>query len=285
MKRAKRVIYVILLLVFIAIFLVSGYLLLDYFLESQEQTGKYDDLLEMVEAAKEEANSATTPDKSGLGGENMDDGSIDTVKLVTVTDPETGEEVTVLAEYAELYRLNKDLEGWIQIPDTTINYPIMHAPDAQDYYLYLNFYEEYSNHGSIYIREQCDLNEPTDNVTIYGHNMKDGSMFAPLLNYESKDFWDAHKTIMVDTLTEHHLYQIIAVFTTTASVGKGFEYHTFVDAATEEEFDEYISTCKSLALYDTGLTAEYGDTLITLSTCEYSQTNGRLVVVAKRITG
>lgn len=285
MKRAKRVIYVILLLVFIAIFLVSGYFLLDYFLESREQTGKYDDLLAIVEAAKEEANSATSPDKSSLGGQTLDDGNSNTVKLVTVTDPDTGEEVTVLAEYAQLYLLNNDFAGWIQIPDTTINYPIMHTTEGQDYYLYLNFYEEYSNHGSIYAREQCDLQLPTDNVTLYGHNMKDGSMFAPLLNYENKSYWQEHQTIMIDTLTEHHLYQIVAVFKTTASLGKGFEYHTFVEAADEAEFDEFINTCKSLALYDTGITAEYGDTLITLSTCEYSQTNGRFVVVAKRITG
>ena len=276
MKQAKRVIYVILLLVFLAIFLVSGYLLLDYFLESSKQTGKYDDLLAMVEGAKT-GTVQTTPE-----------GDIATVstttKLVTLTDPDTGEEVSVLEEYAELYRLNNDLEGWIQIPGTTVNYPIMHAPGSKDYYLYLNFYEEESNHGSIYAREECDLQLPTDNVTIYGHNMKDGSMFAPLLNYESKDFWQKHQSILVDTLTEHHVYQIVAVFKTTASLGKGFEYHNFVNAQTEQEFDEFINTCKSLALYDTGVTAEYGDTLITLSTCEYSQTNGRFVVVAKRIT-
>ena len=86
-----------------------------------------------------------------------------------------------------------------------------------------------------------------------------------------------------DTLTQLHTYKIIAVFKTTATEGKGFSYHTFVNAADQAEYDEYVNTCKELSLYDTGETAQYGDKLITLSTCEYSQSHGRLVVVAKRI--
>ena len=87
-----------------------------------------------------------------------------------------------------------------------------------------------------------------------------------------------------DTLMEHHTYEVIAVFTTTASKGQGFNYHHFIDADSPEEFDEYIADCKIRALYDTGVTATYGDKLITLSTCEYSQKNGRFAVVAKRIS-
>ena len=114
--------------------------------------------------------------------------------------------------------------------------------------------------------------------------MKDGTMFAALRKYEDRSFWEDHQYIFLDTLTQRHIYQVICVFQTTASVGEGFGYHLFVDAADEAEYNEYISTCQSLAMYDTGLSAEYGDKLITLSTCVFNQTNGRLVVVAKRIT-
>ena len=78
-------------------------------------------------------------------------------------------------------------------------------------------------------------------------------------------------------------YEIVAVFKTVAYSEQGFKYYHFVHAESAEAFDEYIAQCKALALYDTGVTAEYGDQLITLSTCEYSRPNGRMVVVAKKI--
>lgn len=180
--------------------------------------------------------------------------------------------------------MNTDLVGWIQIPDTNINYPVMQSTVVKNYYLYVNFKNEYSNHGSIYVREECDVTKPSDNVTIYGHHTSVGTMFGNLDKFVDKNFWEEHKTFTFDTLTEYHTYEIIAVFRTSANIGEGFAYHHFVDAANEAEFDEFVATCKSLAYYDTGLTAEYGDKLICLSTCEYTLNNGRLVVLAKRIS-
>ena len=112
--------------------------------------------------------------------------------------------------------------------------------------------------------------------------MKDGSMFSGLDHYQKKDFWEEYPTIRFDTLYARQTYTVFAIFKTTASVGEGFNYHLFEDAEDEAEFDEFVSTCKKLAFYDTGITPEYGDKLITLSTCEYTQENGRLVVVAVR---
>ena len=114
--------------------------------------------------------------------------------------------------------------------------------------------------------------------------MNDGSMFSALTKYKNKEFWESHKYIAFDTLTEHHIYKIIFVFkTVTYSDSSGsFKYYYFVDAEVPDDFSAYINKCKDLSLYDTGITSEYGDKLITLSTCEYSRNNGRLVVVAKR---
>ena len=92
------------------------------------------------------------------------------------------------------------------------------------------------------------------------------------------------RRIQFDTLTQHGEYEIIAVFKTVVYSPEGFRYYDFVNAENAEAFDEYIAKCKELALYDTGVTAEYGDKLITLSTCEYSAQNGRLVVVAKKVS-
>ena len=266
-----------LLIIFAAVFLVSGYFLVQYMVQSRQSQDKYNDLADMVQNAK------PTEPPAPSDGPGEPDVTEPPSPWVEVTDPETGETVLVLPEYAELYEMNNDVVGWLAIEGTQLNYPVMQTPDSRDYYLHRDFYREYDRHGCIYVREECDVNKPSDNLTIYGHNMKDGTMFGALLKYEKQSFWQEHQYITFDTLTEHHTYQIIAVFQTTASVGEGFSYHNFIDGD-ENAFREFVSTCKALSLYDTGVSAQYGDKLITLSTCEYTLDNGRLVVCAVRIT-
>lgn len=193
------------------------------------------------------------------------------------------EEQSPLERYRELFNMNNDMAGWITVGGTQINYPVMYTPDNPDFYLKHNFEKEYSDYGVPYIAEHCDPIEPSDNIIIYGHHMKNGSMFTGLMEYESKEFYKDHKTVRFDMLTETAEYEIVTVFKTTVYDDTGFKYYLFSNAEKPEEFTEYVEQCKSLALYDTGVTAEYGDKLITLSTCEYSRTNGRLVVVAKKI--
>ena len=117
-------------------------------------------------------------------------------------------------------------------------------------------------------------------------SMNNGSMFADFEKFKDEDFWRGHKTIAFNTLTEKNEYEILAVFKTVVYTDspEAFKYYRFTDAQSPEEFDAYIEKCKGLSLYDTGVSAEYGDKLITLSTCEYSRTNGRIVVVAKKVT-
>lgn len=271
----KKWMYNTLIGVLAAVFLGSAVYLAYYFINSYNQAKDYDALSEIVDS------NAVTPRPTIL-----EDGTVSESEppaLVEVTDPETGETVLVLPEFKELYVQNNDIVGWMTIPGTEINYPVMQTPNDTDYYLKKNFQKEYSAHGCLYAREVCDVNAPSDNITIYGHRMRDGSMFARLDKFMEKSFFEENSYIYFDTLTQLHTYKILAVFTTTATIGKGFAYHEFVDAKDEAEFNKFVDTCKKLALYDTGVEAQYGDKLITLSTCEYSQTNGRLVVVAKRI--
>lgn len=184
-------------------------------------------------------------------------------------------------KYAELYAQNSDFIGWIRIDGTGIDYPVMQSKDDPDFYLKHNFSKEYSRFGIPYMQENCGLS--SDNIIIYGHNIKSKSMFNELTEYKDKDFYSAHKYITFDTLNEQRTYEVVAAFKTVAYSDRGFKYYDFVNANTEEEFDTFIERCKALSFYDTGLTAEYGDKLLTLSTCEYSQENGRLAVVAKLI--
>ena len=186
--------------------------------------------------------------------------------------------------YQEIYNQNSDTVGWLQIDGTKIDYPVMQTPDEPNFYLYKDFDKNNSTRGSIYAWEAADVNEPSDNITMFGHCMADGSMFAALSAYTSKTAWENNSLIYFNTLYEYHTYKIFAVFKTSANIGEGFSYHQFVDAANEEEFDEFVATCKDLAFYDTGITPQYGDKLICLSTCEYTLDNGRLVVCAVRIS-
>ena len=173
-----------------------------------------------------------------------------------------------------------DIKGWISIPGTRIDYPVMQTKDNPNFYLKHAFDKSYSSYGVPYMQENCDIGS-SDNLVLYGHHMNNGSMFSDLCKYESEDFYQEHKTIRFDTLDSFGDYEVIAAFKTVAYSEEGFKYYHFVRAEQEEDFDEFIAKCKELALYDTGVTAEYGDQLITLSTCEYSRTNGRMVVVAK----
>jgi len=272
-KRKKRapLWYYALLTGLTVVMLASAWYLGTYYINSKQAAVDYEDLTALVEAAR---NTAPTVPRQ----ENDTQEDIPPAKLEDIRD-----EGGILLEYAPAYAINPDLAGWLSIPGTEIDYPVMHTPDRKDHYLYRNFAGESSDWGCLYAREECDLNGPSDNVTIYGHHMKDGSMFAGLDAYLSREFWEQHRYIRFDTLTEHNTYAIFAVFTTTASLGEGFAYHDFIDAEDETAFDAFVAACLSLSRYDTDIVPQYGDKMICLSTCEYTQTNGRLVVAAVRI--
>lgn len=180
----------------------------------------------------------------------------------------------------KLYEQNNDTVGWVKIEDTNIDYPVMQTKDNPNYYLRKNFYKEYSISGTPYISEQCDITN-SENLIIYGHNIKGNKMFADLEKYKQKEFYNDHKIIKFYTLNEFAEYEIIAVFKT--NVDTGFKYYKFCDLKDKNTFEMFINKCFELSIYKISANVNYGDKFITLSTCEYSQNNGRLVVVAKKI--
>ena len=152
------------------------------------------------------------------------------------------------------------------------------------YYLSHNFYKKKDKYGCLYVKAIADVNTPATNFIIYGHNMKDNSMFGNLEQYKEEIFFKEHAYINFDTLYEERVYQIISVFQTQISKEEnGFRYYQFYQADTEEEFLYFYENIKKIALYDTKVTAEFGDTFLTLSTCFGQMENVRFVVIAKRI--
>lgn len=290
-ETGRKVIYYVLLCFCAAVFLVSGLYIAGYFVESSRRSGEYNDLANMLESLRATAPGETTLPTDPPATQTPTDTQTtqppseptQPAETTLPTEPEPTEPV-ILPEYEPFYQMNSDMVGWICIPGTKINYPVMQTPDTPDYYLNRNFSKENSAWGTIYAREVCDVNAPSDNITIYGHYKRDGSMFTDLNKYKQKSFWQTHRTFSFDTLYEKHTYEIVAAFKTSANMGQGFSYHLFVNAENEGEFNEFVSTVKSMSFYDTGVTAVYGDKLLCLSTCEYSLNNGRCVVVAKRIS-
>ena len=179
---------------------------------------------------------------------------------------------------------NEDIIGWIQIDNTIIDYPVLQSTD-NNYYLTRNYKKEKSKYGSIFAKSECDIKNNNSNVIIYGHNMKDEQMFNALLKYENKNFYDEHKEIKIATESEESKYSIVSVFKSRVfyqDEKNVFRYYNYTKFENEKEDNTYIENCKKIQLYDTGVSAEYGEQLITLITCEYSQDNGRMVVVAKK---
>ncbi len=194
---------------------------------------------------------------------------------------QTLSETGLLNKYDFLWQQNHHLGGWLLINDTPVNYPVMYTPDDPDYYLRRAFDGGYSASGSLFIAEGCSPD--TDHVIIYGHHMKNHTMFGSLPLYESTDYAQKHAVIHFDTLTEEREYQVLAAFYSRVyrqDEENVFRYYQYTNLSDPNIFAEYIEQVRLSALYDTGVEAVYGDRLLTLSTCSYHTDNGRFVVIA-----
>lgn len=209
--------------------------------------------------------------------------SIPVISDDTASEPAEKEtEPVILTQYASVYEQNPDLFGWICIEDTVLDYPVMHTPDDPEKYLHLSFAGESSTAGTPFMDAKCGID--SDNYIIYGHNKKDGTMFREILQYADKSYWQEHPVIRFDTLYEQGEYEVLAAFYDRVYYADEncFKFYRFIKAADKADYDNAIQNYKEKSLYDTGVTAEYGDKLITLVTCSYHEENGRFVVVARQ---
>ena len=190
-----------------------------------------------------------------------------------------------MLEVKALKEQYSDIVAWIEIEGTNINYPVMQGTD-NDFYVNHDYKGEKSIRGSIFLDKGYDWSIPSNNLLLYGHNnSKDGTMFADLLKYKNEDFYKEHSTIKFTTPEKDEEYEIISVFLSRIyykSETDVYRWYYFVDAENEEKYNEYIKYIKESSLYNIEETAEYGEQLLTLVTCEYSNENGRLAVVAKK---
>lgn len=191
----------------------------------------------------------------------------------------------VLSEnpYLDSFLANADMAAWLQIPDTVVDYPVMWTPRDENYYLLRDFDGSDNQNGCLILDTDSCLEPLTTNLIIHGHNMKSGAMFGSLTEYESEAYWKDHKNIYLYTPDCLRKYEVLAVFRSQVykKTDKVFKFYQFFQADTQEEFDDFYSHIKEMSLYDTGVTAQFGDRFLTLSTCVYHVERGRFVVVAK----
>jgi len=208
-----------------------------------------------------------------------------TEPIIPTVEPTATPIPAITNPYKDYYMANPDMAGWLVIPDTRIDYPIMWTPEDENYYLYRDFKKRDNNNGCLILDTDSSLSPLTTNLIIHGHNMKSGEMFGDLTDYEKKSYFEDHKQIILYTPECQRNYEVIAVFRSQVykKTDDVFKFYKFFQADTEEEFLDFYDNIKDLSLYDTGVTAEFGDRFITLSTCVYHVTNGRFVVVAKEV--
>ena len=190
---------------------------------------------------------------------------------------EPTEEPAAERNISALIAANTDCIGWISIDGTNISYPVMHTPNDPQKYLRRSFHGQYSQSGVPFLDRRCSMD--SDNLIIYGHNMKNGTMFSSLRNYTDPAFCAAHPVIEFQTADGMEKYMVFAV----AAVQKTDTWYSFIHAADSTDFTEQTAAFLQKSLYDTGITPVYGQQLITLSTCYGSGKNGRLIVAAVKL--
>lgn len=274
-----------LLLVSIGGIAVSVANLIPYIREEAQSASLYAELAAIHVAGDAESVATAMPVVSSapmeMTADNENTEGIDSEDESTVEMEATPPPV-IHSGLLALHERNPDCVAWITIEGTVIDYPVMYRPNPKNYYLHRDFNGNHASAGALFIAENCDPDDG-DNVIIYGHHMNSGKMFAALNQYKKQSFYEEHRRIVYETLHGQETYEVMFAFTTPVYTGHDFEYYAFSKANGAEEYDAYISACRERALYDTGVTARYGDKLLTLSTCEYSQKNGRMVVVARKI--
>lgn len=253
----------IILMLLIVVLAISSYLFIKELVKNKKETDIFDDLQEIVENPENTTNENQFTDVL----EN-EEGNL---------SPENTYNLENIA------KINSDIIGWIKIEGTNINYPIM---QNGDYYLHKDIYKNYSSHGTPYLAFYCDVKK-SDNLIIFGHHMKDNTMFSQLEKYKNYNFFLNHKYIKFYTIedgrTIENTYEVMIAFKTIAYSDAGFRYYSYTNFQNVEDYEEFVDNCRNLEFYNTGVAGTNNDKYITLSTCEYSQKNGRMVVVAKKV--
>lgn len=291
MNRTKKIIAAVLACIAAACLLAAAVLGIRHFIDDRHSRDTVEDLRASAEASPDAVSTLmpvemSTPEPASASDAQNPASEEASAEPSPAASAEPTPEPTaapVANPYRDSFLANSDMAAWLQIPGTVIDYPVMWTPEDEEYYLYRDFDKTDNKNGCLILDTDSSLNPLTTNLIIHGHNMKSGAMFGTLTDYESEDFWQEHQNIILYTEECQRNYEVIAVFRSQVykKTDEVFKFYKFFQADTQEEFDDFYQNIKALSLYDTGVTAQFGDHFLTLSTCVYHVEQGRFVVVAK----
>jgi sortase B len=258
-----------LLIVSAIVFLFSSYKVGAYVLDSYENKKTYSNIKDLY-YAEPEKEATGEPISPPAGDHSSEPDSTQAVESIEVEAfPE------IQAKFTELQKQNEDIAGWLKIDKTKIDYPVVQAAD-NDYYLDKDVNKQKNAAGSIFMDYRNKLGGDNRNIILYGHNMKDGSMFADILHYESKWNFDNKSIIQFDSIYADAKWQIFSVYTSDVN----FDYIK-TDFQSDEEFKAFLDEIKAKSLHPSDIEVTENDRILTLSTCSYAYNDARFVVHAK----
>lgn len=265
---------------FLITLIILSILYIFSFLFSKKEAFKQSNLLNTIDIDKNFLLNSSNSNETSLNNNSLN---------ITNENEEKNSENNVdterMIKVKSLKEENSDIVGWLEIPDTNINYPVLQHTD-DEYYMTHNYKKEKSKNGSIFLSKDYDFSIPSSNLLIYGHNLGNGAMFQELLKYENESFYKEHPIIRFTTVNDDSEYEIISVFKSRVyykSETNVFRYYYFINAKNEAEYDEFVQNAKNASLYNIDATASYNEQLITLSTCSYYVKDGRFAIVARKI--
>lgn len=179
------------------------------------------------------------------------------------------------ANEEELKSINSDYKMWIQVENTNINYPVVQGSD-NDYYLKHNFRKESNISGTVFVESANDIDNDK-NIILYGHNMRNGTMFNNITNYKEESFFNEDNKINIIMNNTLYEYEVFSVYVKNVS-----EVNLAIGFANEDEFINYAYNEAEESLYKKDVDFSAEDNLITLVTCSYEFTDARTIVVARR---
>lgn len=199
------------------------------------------------------------------------------------TDTDNNNNNTPPGRYLAAHSENSDYVGWLTVSGTGIDYPVMITPDDPQYYLHRSFDKQESKSGTLFIGEGCT--QKSLSAIIYGHNMKNGTMFGTLDEFKNREFWSENKYFSFESEEGTSIYEIFGACEAKVPKSSSTEkmYYDYVSDISEDEFSTLISWFKDNSLYETDITPVYGEKLMMLSTCSYHTNDGRFVIIGRRV--
>lgn len=266
--------------------LICGVYLLWYRWDSSETARKNGELRQIAwQQVKEQVDGVAGLNRNGGETGNGEGPGAETAESETENmGADTEETVSeTMTGFDALLQINADLKGWISIPGTALSLPVVQGED-NSWYLTHDFYGKQDRHGTVFADCEADLTAGTANIVLYGHHMRDGSMFGILKEYRDAAFCREHPSFFLYLSGEEREYEVYAVLRNDIFEGNKapFQYYDYKKINDEETFEEYCTILAKNAIYDTGVKVQAGDELVTLCTCDYGSADQRLLVVGRR---